>query len=436
MKLKHFTLTFSGPLEELEKPFLDAYYRKHLSKSKILHIIAILLYCSSSVLDILLFPEIKQSLLAIRFATCGVILLGFGFSFTSLFTKLWQTIFCVYILMTGLSFIMIIIIAPRPLSYSYLIGVIICMISGYIFIRARFITFFIVCWILFICYEVSAVFLLNTPQDILIATSYYLGVVTILGMIIAHTLEYHERKDFYQAYLLEMSNRDLLDKITARQKSEEKLAEALKEKDTYLREIHHRVKNNLQVISSLLDMTCNRSEDTVVQRTLMGARAKIQAMSSVHHQLYQNKNVQKIDMEKQIQELFQNLSMVYGTDCCITTAINICRVYISLEQAMPCALVINELISNALEHAFMNRQKGLLEINMRQTNQKIQLEVQDDGVGLPEDLNMESVDSLGLKLVQILVTRQLKGQVDVKRDKGTTFIIHFDLDDAHYGMET
>lgn len=427
MKVNHLTLAFRGPLEELEKPFLNAYFRKYLSQSKVLHLIAILFYGSSSILDILLFPELTQSLLTIRFVTCVIFLVGFAFSFTPIFARIWQVMFFFYILMTGLSFILVMIIAPRPLSYTYLIGVIICMIFGYIFIRARFITSLISCWLLFICYEIAAILLLDTPTNILIATSYYLGIVTILGMIIAHTLEYNERKDFYQSYILEMINQDLANKIEAREQSEEKLAAALKQKEVYLREIHHRVKNNLQVISSLLDMTCNRSESPLVQKTLMGARTKIQAMSLVHHQLYQNKDIQKIDMGKQVNDLYRNLSMVYGDGCHITATINVCDVYLSLEQAMPCALVANELISNALEHAFTQRCEGILEISMHRIGQKIQLKIQDDGIGLPEHLDMNSVDSLGLKLVQILVTKQLKGDIAVKRNRGTTFTIHFDV---------
>lgn len=431
MKVNHLTLAFCGPQEELEKPFQDAYFKKYLPQSKILHLITILFYGSSSILDVLLFPEIKHTLLAIRFVTCAPFFIGFIFCYTSIFAKIWQALFAFYIIMTGVSFIMIMNIAPEPMNYSYAVGVIVCMIFGYILIRARFITALLSCWFLFLFYEIVAILVVDTPTMILIATTYYLAIVTVLGMIISRTLEYNERKGFYQSYILEMVNRDLEEKIEARQQAENKLTAVLKQKEIYLKEIHHRVKNNLQVISSLLDMTCNRSESPLVRKTLLGARSKIQAMSFVHHQLYQNKDVHKIDMGKQVHDLYQNLSMVYGpgvfgADCRITTDIKVDGVYLPLDKAMPSALVINELISNALEHAFAEQSKGRLEILMHQTDQSVRLEVNDDGVGLPLDLDMETVDSLGLRLVQILVTKQLKGRVEIDRTNGTGFALHFD----------
>jgi two-component sensor histidine kinase len=189
--------------------------------------------------------------------------------------------------------------------------------------------------------------------------------------------------------------------------------------------MNHRVKNNLQVISSLLDMTCSHTKIPIVQKTLIGARTKIQAISSVHHQLYKNEDVRQIDMGKQIHDLYHNLSMVYASGCKVITEIKVYDVMLSLDQAMPCTLVVNELISNALEHAFVERTKGTFMIHMKQSNQMVCLYVRDDGIGLPPNLNMEKIESLGLKLVQILVTKQLKGEIQVTCTRGTSFAIQF-----------
>ncbi len=426
MKLSPITLTFKGPFKDLEKLFLDTYFRKYLSQSKILHLITILFYGSCIFIDLLLFPDLKHSLLGIRVFTCTVFLLGFIFSFTSIFAEIWQFLFAFYVLLTGFSFIAVIIITRPPFNLSYSAGIIVCMIFGYIFIRARFITSLISCWLLFISYEIAIIYWIDVQTEVVIVSSYYIGIITILGTLIARTMEYNERKNFYQAYMLEKANNDLADQIKIGQRTEEKLAEALKYKEIYLREIHHRVKNNLQVISSLMDMTYSRSENPLLQKTLLGARAKIQAMASVHNQLYQNENVHKIDMSKQIQDLYNNLSMVYGSGVLVTAEIDANDVYLALDQAMPCALVINELVSNALEHAFRGRTKGVIEIRMNRRDKKICLDVIDDGIGLPDCLDMENISSLGLRLVKILVTKQLKGTIHMTNQEGAIIAIRFD----------
>ena len=426
MKLNHITLVFTGPSKELEKPFLKSYFRKYLAQSIITHFVIIFSWLGSSILDIVLFPEIKPTLLTIRFVVLIVFVLGFILSFSSMFFKIWQALFTFFIVIAGMNFLAMIIITSQPLNYFYSFGVIVCMILGYILPQIRFITSLKSGWFLFISYEFVNVWLMKMPMTIFIASSYYLGGVNVLGMIISYIMEHNERKIFFQSYQIERANCDLADEIKGHKQTENKLIAALKQKEIYLKEMNHRVKNNLQVISSLLDMTCNHSKIPLVQKTLTGARTKIQAISSVHHQLYKNEDVRQIDMEKQIHDLYHNLSMVYASGCQIITEIKVYGVNLSLDQAMPCTLVVNELISNALEHAFVERTKGTFKIHMKQSDQMVYLNVRDDGIGLPIDLNMEKVESLGLKLVQILVTKQLKGQIQVTCARGTSFVIQFE----------
>lgn len=425
MKLNHITLVFTGPSQELEKPFLKSYFRRYLAQSMLTHFIIIFSWLGSSILDIVLFPEIKSTLLTIRFAVLIVFVLGFILSFTSMFFKIWQALFAFFIVIAGVNFLAIMIITPQPLNYFYFFGVIVCMILGYILPQIRFITSLKCGWFLFISYEFVNIWLMKMSITIFIAASYYLGGINILGMIISYIMEYNERKIFFQSHQIERINCDLADEIKVRRQTENKLITALKQKEIYLKEMNHRVKNNLQVISSLLDMTCNHSKIPLVQKTLTGARTKIQAISSVHHQLYKNEDVRQIDMEKQIHDLYHNLSMVYASGCQIITEIKVYGVNLSIDQAMPCTLVVNELISNALEHAFTERTKGTFKIHMKQSDQMVCLDVRDDGIGLPTDLNMEKIESLGLKLVQILVTKQLKGQIQVTCAGGTSFAIQF-----------
>lgn len=218
--------------------------------------------------------------------------------------------------------------------------------------------------------------------------------------------------------------------ITKRKKAEEQIANSLKEKEELLREIHHRVKNNLQVISSLLDLSSMETHDTEAIDLLTDARATIHSMSLIHSQLYQSTRFDKIDMESHIREMVGFMSQLYAQGL-ITPVIVSSEVYLPMSQAVPCALVMNELISNAYKHAFKEWQKGTIEISMQQpTEDTFIFRVKDDGIGIPDELDIYKTDHMGLKLVRNLVQQQLKGDIHVKRDKGTEFIVEFKLEKA------
>lgn len=214
--------------------------------------------------------------------------------------------------------------------------------------------------------------------------------------------------------------------ITERKRMDEQIKASLKEKEELLKEIHHRVKNNLQIISSLLDLSSMRSSNEAVD-LFTDARAKIHTMALIHSQLYRSDRVDQIDMKSHIHELVKFLSQIYASRL-ITPVIESYDVYLSITQAIPCALVLNELISNAYKHAFKEGQKGTVTITMqRSAGDTIFIRAKDDGVGIPEEVDIYKTDSLGLKLVRNLVQKQLKGEIEVKRDKGTEFIIEFKI---------
>ncbi len=216
--------------------------------------------------------------------------------------------------------------------------------------------------------------------------------------------------------------------ITELKRSQEQIGTSLKEKETLLAEIHHRVKNNLQIISSLLDMRIMRADNQQVIALLEDARSKIHTMAMIHSQLYQSEQFGRIEMKRHITELANYLSQIYATGKRINTIVESNEVYLSLNRAIPCALVINELASNALRHAFKGRDEGSMEISLQETKDgKIILTVKDDGVGIPEDIDIFKTDTLGLKLVTNTVKKQLKGELKVERDAGTTIIAEFSI---------
>jgi PAS domain S-box-containing protein len=215
--------------------------------------------------------------------------------------------------------------------------------------------------------------------------------------------------------------------INNRKRAEEKLKQSLKEKEILLQEVHHRVKNNLQVISSLFDMRAMRTDNQGVVNFLEDTRSKIHTMALIHTQLYRSERFDRIDMGSHIRELVEYLSRIYITkSVSISTVIEAQNVYLSVTQAIPCALVINELVSNAFKHALKGREKGTVEISLKRTADDMAiLIVKDDGIGVPEEIDILKTNSLGFKLLRNTVQDQLRGNLSLQRGAGTTITVEF-----------
>jgi PAS domain S-box-containing protein len=216
--------------------------------------------------------------------------------------------------------------------------------------------------------------------------------------------------------------------VTDRKNAEEKLVASIREKEVLLREIHHRVKNNLQLITGLLDMTRMRTVDESTNHILTDMMLKIQTMAHIHTRLYESKQFGKISLTGQIRDQIAALSNIYsvkGND--ITCEITSRDVFLPVDQAIPCALVVNEILSNAYKHAFKGRKQGTIEISALQENGQIRISVRDDGIGIPDTFNISHANSLGLKLIRTLVQHQLKGSITIKSQNGTEMIVEFPI---------
>ena len=207
--------------------------------------------------------------------------------------------------------------------------------------------------------------------------------------------------------------------VTDRRRAEEKLLLSLKEKETLIREIHHRVKNNLQIVSGLLDMTRMRTPDSMTSGILTDMMMKIKTMAQIHTRLYESKQFDKINMGSQIRDQVTDLSMIYGRSGTeILCEIDVQDVYLPVDQAIPCALVVNEILSNAFKHAFRGRKQGNIRVMVTQKDESIRIIVKDDGIGIPKDVDVYRTTSLGLKLIRSLVL-QLNGSVIITGNQGT-----------------
>ena len=196
-----------------------------------------------------------------------------------------------------------------------------------------------------------------------------------------------------------------------------------------LREIHHRVRNNLQVVSSLLNMQARAAKDKDLAGILLESRDRINAMALIHNQLYESKDISEINMKGFVDKLLRLMLQNYrvqGMKITPTVHVDDCPLPISL--AVPVGLIVNELLANAFKHAFVNRQEGKIEIVLRASeNGKIALTVSDDGTGLPEGFDINASKTLGLRVVKILAEDQLRGNIEIESKGGTTFNIVFDI---------
>ncbi|MGV7108089.1 tetratricopeptide repeat-containing sensor histidine kinase [Flavobacterium sp. U410] len=214
-------------------------------------------------------------------------------------------------------------------------------------------------------------------------------------------------------------------KIVEQQK--EVIEKSLNEKETLLREIHHRVKNNLQIISSLLNMQSSELHSEEVYYMLKEGQNRIQAMSLIHQKLYQSEDIDKVDIENYVSDLSSFLSQTYvGDSQNVEVQIIAHKCRFDFETAVPLGLIINELVSNAYKHAFVDQKNGIIRIEINTLGDiDYQLKVGNNGKPLPEDFSLEEQKSLGLKIVSIL-SRQLRGSFKINStDEFTTFVVTF-----------
>jgi PAS domain S-box-containing protein len=204
------------------------------------------------------------------------------------------------------------------------------------------------------------------------------------------------------------------------------LKASLQEKEVLLQEIHHRVKNNMQVISSLLNLQSSSVDNPQALEMLQDSQQRVRSMALIHEKLYRSDNLARIDFAEYINDLTSTLFHSYNAHRKgITLALQADNVFLGLDQAVPCGLIINELLSNALKHAFPNRQGGEIRIGLHLTEpQQVTLTIADNGAGFPADLDFRKTDSLGLQLVNTLVN-QLDGTIEIEVDQGTRFMIMF-----------
>jgi two-component sensor histidine kinase/AmiR/NasT family two-component response regulator len=214
--------------------------------------------------------------------------------------------------------------------------------------------------------------------------------------------------------------------ITERKRAEEDIVRSLEEKEIMLKEIHHRVKNNLQIISSLFRLQSTYVTDPAAIKCLKDSKDRVNSLALIHEKLYGSKDFTRIDFSSYIQQLANHLYQAYGlsvNDIKLNLKAHV--LFLRIDTAIPCGLILNELLSNSLKHAFPNGRKGEIGIDFFSDSQgNYNLVIKDNGVGMPAELDVSKTESLGLQLVTTL-TRQINGNLELNKNAGTEFKIIF-----------
>jgi PAS domain S-box-containing protein len=213
--------------------------------------------------------------------------------------------------------------------------------------------------------------------------------------------------------------------ITEYKKAEEQIRLSLQEKEILLKEVHHRVKNNLMIIQSLINLQKANSDSEDFQRYAIELSNRIMTMSLIHEQLYATENFTAVNLENYIETLVQRLTRsLVRHDVSVEKKVQ--PIDLGIDQSIPLGLILNELLTNAMKHAFPEARRGRIGISVKEKNGRCEVMVKDDGVGLPDQTNFEQPTTLGLKLIYIL-TEQLDGSVNWTRQNGTSVRIDFPL---------
>lgn len=213
--------------------------------------------------------------------------------------------------------------------------------------------------------------------------------------------------------------------ITKQKEAEKKIRKLLELRELLLKETHHRVKNNLITISSLLSLQARYVENQMAKEALLDSKNRAQSMAIIHQILYSYSDYEKVDLNHYFKQLLDDILKTYSSDNEVGYFLNVNCIDLKADTALVLGLILNEFVSNSLKHAFSGDSHGIIKVDFEEVDDKYILKYSDDGKSVPKNFDLENVESFGLTIVNLLIN-QLDGQISVERDKGTCFTISFE----------
>jgi two-component sensor histidine kinase len=450
MRINPVTLVFKD--KEIERDFEDDFYKKSLVQVRISFLLAILLYAAFGFIDEPTVLVERNVISMIRFMVIVPIgLLVIVSSYSQDFKKYKDISFAFSMILFGLGIITMQVISSNPMDFSYHAALILTFIFVHVFVSIRFIPATITGIIILILYEYATIFIMKNSSETIMKSNYYFISANVLGMFSSYAIEFYARRDFFIALILQKkqeklneantdlekkiqesteqliaSNRKLTKEIEERKKAQQKISESLFEKEVLLKEIHHRVKNNMQVISSLMVLQSDLVKDESIKELFEENQQRINSMSLIHEKLYQSRNLSKIQIDKYVSSLVENLFIMYNCYQRIECDCEIKDIFLDINTAVPVGLLLNELITNAIKHGFGKDGKGKIGIKLIEVDRtKLELTVYNTGKSIPESIDIHKTETFGMQLINILI-EQLNGTIQMERKEGTKFLIKFE----------
>jgi two-component sensor histidine kinase len=432
MHLNPFTLAFSGGDGLLENEFLDDHYLSSLKEIRASVVLGAVIIALFAVVDSYLAPAEKFTMWTIRFAVLiPMATLLLLLSYWKGIRRYFHLAQVAVLVITGAGCIAMILRAAPEARAVYSSGLILIVIFGCTVLRLRFIWGTGAAWTIVMMYELSA-------------------AVAVIGMIASYSIERDARKGFFlrkqlekgredvrrtndeletrvreRTEVLEHVNAELTEEIAGRHKAEEALQNTVLEKEMLLKELQHRVKNNLAIISSLLGLEMRKITDEKARQVFREAQTRIYSMSTLYDQLFSSGDPGSIDLRGYLDKLAATVFRTYivGSDR-LSLSTELARVSLDVKRAVPLGLIVNELLTNAVKYAFPGERAGEIRVELLEEDGRITLAIADNGVGLPPGFDMNAPGSMGLPLVKMLC-EQIGGEMTLSGTPGNRVSVTF-----------
>lgn len=412
----------------LNKEFLHYYLISSIPSIKWGLTVNFLLFVSFAAINELGFPHMKELQYFIRF---GIVIPFFLLSIAALwFRKLRPYLSPIFIVINTLMCIAIFLIGISSRvgdrGYEYYFAWVMLMSVGlYTFYRLRFAILIILGIMQLIAYILANILNHSFQDNFFLALNnlFFIIGAAVLGFFIAYSFQSLNRKNFLHQKALENQYKRLLAEFNEKNRIEEELRHASAQKNIMIKEMHHRVKNNLAIVISMLSMQLRHIPDPALKRIISDIEMRIRSMALIHEHLYRSEDLDRI----RLHEYLRALTTIILSSCSspvITLESDFEPMDVSIESALPIGLITNELMTNSIKYAFQGKKGGTIKTRLNQLNGTISLTISDDGVGLPAGFQIEDQKTLGIFIVKLL-TEQLNGEIEIDSTEGTSFCISF-----------
>ncbi|MBN1198739.1 MAG: ATP-binding protein [Bacteroidales bacterium] len=414
--------------KKLNKEFLDFYLFSSIPSTRVGLIANLLLFFLFEVGNELFLPEVKEFRYFLRF---GIIIPFFLIyiltmyirklrPFLSILFIILNTLLCVTIFLVGVTS------GTHEPGYQYYYAWVMLMTIGlYTFFRLRFAMLVTLGLLQLVAYILANILNHSFSDNLVLAVNNLFFVIStaVLGFFIAYSFQKLNKKNFLHQKALDAQYKRVLAEFNEKTIMEEELKIAAEQKVVMLKEIHHRVKNNLAIVISMLSLQMRKVHDPELKKIISDIELRIRSMALIHEHLYRSEDLDRVKLHEYLSSLTTIVLSSFSSPNVVLDK-DFEPMEVSIETALPVGLITNELLTNAIKYAFTGNQEGIITARLSQKNGTISLTIADNGSGFPADFKVDDQHSLGMFIVKLLV-EQLNGVLTIKSTEGTSFSIDF-----------